>query len=57
MEKISDVWDLEIQGNFRYRVVFNERVTLEEAIAYFNQNDHEDVIDSEEYNVTAIGEA
>lgn len=54
-EKKSNVWDLEVETLHRYRVCFDEPVTLENAIARFNRGAFEDVIDTEELDAIAIG--
>lgn len=55
--KKSNVWDLNVLANMRYRVVFEEEVSLEEAIDLFNKGHIEDVIDEEAFDETAVGEA
>lgn len=55
IDKKSNVWDLDVNAYMRYRVVFGEEVTLEEAIMLFNAGEHEDVIDQEEFETEAVG--
>lgn len=51
-EKKSEVWDLVVIGTHRYRTCFSEPVTLEEAKELFRNDEFEDVIDTEELEVT-----
>lgn len=51
----NDVWDIDVRVIQRWRVCFDEEVTLEEARKRVNNHDFEDVIDTEDIDWKAIG--
>lgn len=46
-DKKSEVWDVYANTRMRFRVVWSEEISKEEAIKRFNLTDFEDIIDEE----------
>lgn len=55
MDERKDVWLLDVKRESTLKVVFGEPLTKAEAIAAFDADEHEDVLDEEDFGAEVVG--
>lgn len=53
-EERKEVWSLDVKRESTLKVVFGEPLTKTEAIAAFDNDEHEDVLDEEDFGVEVV---